>query len=309
MATQAEATKFHVIRIEDIQVLNRKRGVENENVSRLAESIASVGLLNPIVVRSTNGRPLDDECPRTPVVLVAGLHRLEALKKLGQEVVECRIISDDELQAELMEIDENLCRAELTPAQEAASIAHRKEIYLILHPDTAAGRPQAAGMNAKLGRGDVSAKMSPTFTKATAAASGKTRRSVERAATRGAAISPESLKKIVGTSLDKGAELDALAKMSADRRADLIDRAAKGEIVTARTPPAIAKASPPQSEPAPENLAHPDQEDEESQFRALEAAWNAASDSVRGRFGVGILHLGSAAWKQPPRKQPIDSPA
>jgi len=298
MTTQAErATKFRVIRIEDIQVLNRKRDVEDDTVSRLAESIASVGLLNPIVVRSASGNALDNQPPPSTVILVAGLHRLEALKKLGREVVECRLVSDDELQAELMEIDENLCRGELTPAQEAASVARRKEIYLALHPDTAAGKCQAAGMNAKLGRGNVSDKMSPTFTKATATVSGKTRRSLERAAARGEAIKLENLKKIVGTSLDSGAELDALAKMSARRRADLIDRAAKGEIVTARTPPTAAKTSPAQPQPSAEN-----QEDEQSQFRALETAWNAASDSVRGRFGLEILHLGSAAaWTLPPR--------
>ena len=101
-----------------------------------------------------------------------------------------------------MEIDENLCRAELTPAQEAAAVARRKEIYLALYPETAAGRSQAAGMNAKLGRGDVNNKMSPTFTKATAAVSGKTKRSIERAAARGEAIEAKNLKKLVGTSLD-----------------------------------------------------------------------------------------------------------
>src|SRR5262249_12684192 len=47
---------------------------------------------------------------------------------------------------------------------------------------------------------------------ATAAASGKTRRSIERAAARGEAIDPENLMTLVGTSLDKGAEMDALAR-------------------------------------------------------------------------------------------------
>jgi hypothetical protein len=151
----------------------------------------------------------------------------------------------------------------------------------------------------------VSEKMSPTFTKATATASKKTSRSVERAAARGDAINLEDLKKIEGTSLDKGTELDALAKMSARRRADLIDRAAKGESVSARTPPTAAKTAAGQPRPSPESLTYPTQEDEEAQFKALEAAWDAASDGVRGRFGVEILHLGSAAWTLPPRPKQL----
>ena len=36
-------------------------------------------------------------------------------------------------------IDENLCRAELSPAQEALHISRRKELYEIQHPETANG--------------------------------------------------------------------------------------------------------------------------------------------------------------------------
>jgi hypothetical protein len=156
-------------------------------------------------------------------------------------------------------------------------------------------------MNAKLGRGDVNDKMSPTFTRATAAASGKTPRSIERAAARAKAIDPENLMKLVGTSLDKGAELDALATMPADLRQDLIDRATQGEGVSARP---ARRSNGKDARPIPHGLkpADVDQgDDEDAQFSRLEAAWNAASDSVRCRFGVEVLHLGSGAWKLPSR--------
>jgi hypothetical protein len=126
----------------------------------------------------------------------------------------------------LAEIDENLCRSELSQAQIAAAISRRKQIYIALHPETAAGKSQAKGMNAKLGRGDVSEQCSLTFAAATAAASGM--------AARGEAITPEKLQKIVGTSLDKAVELDALAKMPVPQRDQLIEAAASGETVTAR---------------------------------------------------------------------------
>jgi ParB family transcriptional regulator, chromosome partitioning protein len=179
-----------------------------------------------------------------------------------------------------------------------ASIARRKEIYLALHPNTGAGQSQAAGMNAKLGRGDVGEKLSPTFAEATTAISGKNRRSVELAAARGQAIKAENLDKIAGTSLDKGVELDALAKMPAVERDELIDRAAKGEKVSARAALKAGELSTPQEANAsvPPGIFP---QDEEIQFRALEAAWNAATNLVRTRFGVQVLRLGSAAGGLP----------
>ena len=49
--------------------------------------------------------------------------------KLGRSAVECAVHDVDDLRAELMEIDENLARADLSPAQEAAHIARRKQIW------------------------------------------------------------------------------------------------------------------------------------------------------------------------------------
>jgi hypothetical protein len=148
--------------------------------------------------------------------------------------------------------------------------------------------------------------MSPTFAKATAAASGKTPRSIERAAARGEAIDAQNLRKLVGTSLDKGAELDALAKMPARARQDLIDRAAKGDAVSARS---VRKSNGKDARPIPPRVkrADPKGDDEDAQFARLEAAWNAASDAVRGRFGVEVLHLGSGAWSLPSRAMKPDS--
>jgi ParB family chromosome partitioning protein len=295
MAKQtANASSTALMRIDEILVFDRKRGVDAANVDRLANSIASIGLLNPIVVRRLKVAPFG----RSSTLLVAGLHRLEAVKRLGLEFVECRIVSDDDLHAELMELDENLCRAELTPAQEAACITRRKEIYLALHPETGAGKSQAAGLNAKLGRGDVSDNLSSTFTKVTAAVSGKHRRTIERAAARGRAIKLENIDKIVGTSLDKGFELDALAKLPQKGRDELIGRATKGEDVSARAALQAAKATSAE-ETGPSGTKGVSAWDEETQFHSLEMAWNAASDVVRGRFCVEVLHLGSLTWALP----------
>lgn len=55
---------------------------------------------------------------------------------------------------------------------------------------------------------------SERFTSATAAATGKDESTIRRAAARGKALG-DDLAAIAGTSLDKGAELDALVKMLA----------------------------------------------------------------------------------------------
>jgi hypothetical protein len=62
---------------------------------------------------------------------------------------------------------------------------------------------------------------------------------LSRSAARGEALG-DDLAAVTGTSLDKGVELDALAKLPKDERKGLIDRARAGEKVTARKEPKIA---------------------------------------------------------------------
>jgi hypothetical protein len=69
-------------------------------------------------------------------------------------------------------------------ATEADLIARRKTLYEARHPETKAGPVRAAGMNRALGH-DVDASFAPTFAEATARATGKPERSIQRAATRG----------------------------------------------------------------------------------------------------------------------------
>jgi ParB-like chromosome segregation protein Spo0J len=57
--------------------------------------------------------------------------RLLALTMNGQVSVECAVYDVDDTDAELMEIDENLARADLTPAQETAQIKRREVLWLI----------------------------------------------------------------------------------------------------------------------------------------------------------------------------------
>jgi len=111
-----------------------------------------------------------------------------------------RRMNRTELDAELIEIDENLCRSELTAAQRSSAIRRRKEIWEALHPNSGTNCPE----NRERGRPSE-------FASETANVSGQTKRDINRHLARAEALG-DDLAEVTGTSLDKGVELDALGK-------------------------------------------------------------------------------------------------
>lgn len=239
------------------------RAVDKQKVDRIAESVSSGGLMNPITVRAAMKVRNGAKAPAWEII--AGNHRYEACAvRLRWETVPCVVMEADDLLAALLTIDENLCRAELTPAQAAYQTARRKEIYETLHPEAKAQVRQA---NARWNADD---NLSPAFTDATAKATGKTIREVQRNAARGEALG-ETLKIVAGTSLDKGVELDALAQLPPEQREEIVARAQRGEKVSAR---AVKLADEPLN----------DFEAKEKQVAALMSAWNKAGLEAREEF-------------------------
>lgn len=192
---------IQLLPIEKIVRRADARAINDAAVSALAESIASVGLINPIRVRERLDR----------WEVSAGSHRLAACQMLGLAEIECIVTNDDDLHAELSMIDENLCRNELSPAEVAAHTARRKAIYEELHGPAKAIGAHAA--NAAMGNANASANLADAFTAETAAATGKSERSVQRDAERGEKVIPEVLAMITGTKLDTGTYLDKLKKL------------------------------------------------------------------------------------------------
>ncbi len=115
------------LNVNDIIVKDRKRQAGEEKVTEIMESIKEIGLLNPVSVNKT---------PKG-YILVAGLHRLTAYKRLGYNRIQAIIVNMDEIHSELAEIDENLVRAELHYLDRAEILKRRQEIYEELHPDFA----------------------------------------------------------------------------------------------------------------------------------------------------------------------------
>ncbi|MBQ9346889.1 MAG: ParB N-terminal domain-containing protein, partial [Oscillibacter sp.] len=94
------------IPIDEITVRPGRREAVPGIIMDLTESMAEVGLLNPVTVSAD-------------YVLIAGLHRLEAAKSLGWTEVECHVCDLEGPQMELAEVDENCVRTNMTTLERA----------------------------------------------------------------------------------------------------------------------------------------------------------------------------------------------
>jgi uncharacterized ParB-like nuclease family protein len=134
------------IPIDKIVVGTRLRGLRPDRLAALAESIATIGLRQPITVRVVYWTDESTRKPAEGYEVVAGLHRLEACRSLGHTEIEAEICTLADGQRQLWEIDENLCRVELTELERGEHLTKRKEIYEWLRPGTKrGGAPGKAG--------------------------------------------------------------------------------------------------------------------------------------------------------------------
>jgi ParB-like chromosome segregation protein Spo0J len=84
------------------------RRLRPEFVVELAASMQTHGLIERIVVRPRRGGGF---------WLVAGWHRLEAAKQLGWATIRAMVFKMSVIEAQIAEIDSNLCVAQLSPAE------------------------------------------------------------------------------------------------------------------------------------------------------------------------------------------------
>jgi hypothetical protein len=235
----------------DIETGERLRAVDPAKVSGLKASIAEIGLRTPITVSAS--RDGDEWNFR----LVAGAHRLEALRLLGEEYADCFVMEGDADDAALWEIDENFARSELTDAQRADHHARRKAILErkgLVRPN---GRPSKVSQNAKVSYADQAAETL-----------GVHKSTVGRDLHRAKHIAPDVMAEVTGTPLDKGVVLDELARTpQADQHDKLAEIAARYK---AKTPLAADPLN--------------DLEATEKQLAALMSAWNRAGPEAREKF-------------------------
>ena len=171
-------THFATIKIDEINVTDRKRQADSEKIKELSESISRIGLLNPISVSK------DSDGYR----LIAGLHRLSACKLLNWTEIQANVMELDIINSELAELDENLIRCELHYLDRAEMLKRRQEIYEELYPEARAEekRKRKPSNDAEFCDDTVSAQKNETesetesFTTDTAKKTGLSDRTIQR---------------------------------------------------------------------------------------------------------------------------------
>ncbi|NBJ81409.1 chromosome partitioning protein ParB [bacterium 1XD42-94] len=229
--------------IREIRIREGRRRLDDSNVKELAESIQELGLLNPITIDRNH-------------VLIAGFHRLEAVRILGWEEVECTVSSLDGLEAELAEIDENFIRKNLPPIEYGEMLLRRKEIYEMLHPETKATY-KGGKFRGNQHREVVADKMSATtksFVKDTAEKLGVAPRTVRRQIQTAKNLAPEAKEiiKEADTKISRKATMK-ISYLEPERQKEAALLLAAGEIRTVDE--YTAKENPEEKKQEPKNPA------------------------------------------------------
>lgn len=205
MAQDREVTDMAAREIEQVLVANvivgaRRRHVSDGAVVALAGSMREIGLQNPILVRYVEEAVLPDgEVLANAPVLIAGETRLRAAKSLGWEKIDAIEAKVDDIEAAMIEIAENLHRADLTALERAEQVAE----WVRLAEERAAGISAQVGQ--KIGRGRPESGVSLASRKI-----GVTRQEAQRAE-KIDSLAPEAKEAAIAAGLDKNqsALLDA----------------------------------------------------------------------------------------------------
>jgi hypothetical protein len=288
-------SEFRPVPLSAITIPERRlRGVIEEFMPLITESAASVcQIIQPPTIRPDGQNSCSFE-------LVCGRQRIEAARRMEQESILCRVVDLTDIEAQLWEVDENLIRAALSPAQEAIYVDKRREIHEQLFGKSKAKGAIAA--NAVMGRDcDASANLADAFTSETAKKMGTSVRTVQRIVQRAADIGRADLTRVAGSSLDRKTELDALAHLPPITREALIEHAEAGMEVSAVRERELLAALDAPTAGASENANEPESvkdldadvmagnsvdhaDSEAAELEALKAAWLNASDSARAKY-------------------------
>lgn len=158
------------IPLDQIEVGERLRAVDADYVALLAASMEERGQDTPITVGPA------DAAGRHR--LIAGAHRTAAACAAKLSHIDAIVSDATGLEAELLEIDENLMRRELSALDRSVFIAKRKEVYEALNPATRHGGKREKSKSTSLSTWSV------RFAAATAAKLGVDERTVQRAVAR-----------------------------------------------------------------------------------------------------------------------------
>lgn len=131
------------IDVTDIEIVKRRRPLNEKKVRALATSINEIGLQSPITVARHKKK----------IVLVSGWHRLEAVQRLSWDAIPCVVLTHFAKEDErLWQVAENYYRAELTALERAE---YTEELRILLEAKRQVGQlappggrqPKNSGIN------------------------------------------------------------------------------------------------------------------------------------------------------------------
>jgi ParB family chromosome partitioning protein len=206
------------IALDDVHLGARLRQVDAAYVDLLAGSIAQHGQRTPIDVRArADGGYL----------LIAGAHRVAACRAAGLPTV-LAIVSDvDDLTAQLIEVDENLMRHELTALDRAAFLARRKALYLAKFPEAKPGGPRQKKQK------EFYLPLTPSFSKDSAKRLNLGRRWLDQLIELHERLAPTVAARLAGTRFaDNASLLIAMSRLDADEQGPVADALLSGAAKT-----------------------------------------------------------------------------
>jgi ParB-like chromosome segregation protein Spo0J len=206
---------------------DRSRSLQPDKVEAIAASMKAVGQLQCIVVR-------DPGEAAGALLVICGAHRYEAAKLLNWDGLHCLVLPADttDEKAELIELDENLARAELGEAEKTGLTMRRKELYDKLHPETTKRGGDHSSAKAK-----AKARREPkpkTFAEDAAKKTGEGKSTIKKRVARGKKLGKQTLIDISGTSLDSAGEMEALTELSPSQQQKIVADAKAGKRVSAK---------------------------------------------------------------------------
>lgn len=290
-------SKLLSVSVEDIVYAGSYRSLDDEHVADLQKSIGRIGLTTPISVAVGT----------TKLILIAGQHRLEAVRGLGWTNIDVIAFDANDANNRLVAISENLHRLELSPLDRADLQVEWLQIFRDqagqLAQPVCGDQPHDRGISKASRQTGVSPKQ---FRRAEAIAR----------------ISPEAKAKARELGLDqnqsalleiaegKTAEEQLHIAMEISRRkkqkpqpsekdpADPVPRASEGSLPKVNWAAAPSCAPPSDGESIPGFL---NRRDPEKAFQAVVAAWESSPQfklawtdaplAARSRFAIEVLTI------------------
>ncbi len=132
--------EFIRAKISEIHIGERARPIDEDHAQAIAASMTERGQISPIMVRRT---PAANK-GKTPLTLVAGGHRTRGAVINGWDELDAIVVSADVVEAQLLELSENLFRNELSALDRAIFVLKFRELWEEQHGkiNPKGGRPR-----------------------------------------------------------------------------------------------------------------------------------------------------------------------